>query len=428
MRKISKSILSVFILVPLAGVGILTIMLNWGKGFNPNQAAQQDIYTVSAGNISSTLHLSGKVGYLISEDVVFTANARVQERLVKDGDWVEKGQVLLRLNEEDLKYELENARIKYLNAKERLAEIRDWHNSSTYISSKSQLDYAMARCEEAEKKYKENLELYQAKAISKQELNSSEFDLKRARSDLEVAKAQFAETAAKGDEKALEKARSEFIIADIDFRKAQEAMAHRDILAPVSGVVSIKQSSSSSSDSRTALEKLFSKNTTVSAGDIFVTISDQSILTVDVKVDEFDVYRVKENQPCKICIPALGGRQFSGHVASISPMASENSQAFYLVRCQINQLNPPLRLGMTGQVDIFLEEKRNVLVVPTSALVKKEGVSGVYLAESDPPRFCPVRVGLNNGELAEILNGLSAGQKIFRIVPAKLLTSESNGA
>jgi len=423
MNKIFKFILSLLIAGLFAGVGIF-FMFNRGQSLNSNQEDYQKIYTVTARNISSNLQLSGKVNYLISEDVVFTTNARVKEKLVKDGDRVEKGQMLIRLNEEDLIYALENARVKYINANNKLNEIKNWQGSSSYISSKYQLANASARCEDVEKKYKENLDLYQAKAISKQDLDSSEFELKLARSELEITKAQFTETMAKGDKKAMEEAQSEFIMADIDFRKAKEAMAHKEIFATVSGVITIKQNPS---DSGSAIQKLFSENMSVSPGDIFMTISDKSILTLDVQVDEFDVYRVKENQPCKISIPALPGSEFSGHLVSISSVATEASRALYRVRCQIDQLNPTARVGMSGDVEILLEEKRDVLVAPTSALAKKETVTGVYSVESGSPHFCPVKVGLNNGDLAEILEGISAGQKILRIVPANLLNSKSNG-
>jgi HlyD family secretion protein len=425
MHKIFKFIIGFLIVGLLAGVGTYAFMFNHRRGPNPGQEAGRNLYIVVAGNISSKLRLSGRANFLVSENIAFTTNAHVKEKLVNDGDSVEKGQVILRLNEEDLIYELENARGKYLSAKAHLDEIENWQNSSNYISSKNQLANVLTRCKDSERKYKENQDLLQAKAISKQDLDTSEYDLKLARSDLDVAKASFKETAAKGEEKAQEEARSAFTVAEIDFRKAKEATAHKEIIAPISGVITIRQKSPD--NSADSLEKLLSKNSSVSASDIILTISDQSIFTVDVQVDEFDVYRVKENQPCKITIPALPGKEFTGHVVSISATSSETSRAVYQVRCQLDQLNPPVRLGMSGNVEILLAEKKNILVVPTSALVKKGTTTGVYLAGSGSDRFCPVSVGLNNGDMAEIAEGLSAGQKILSIVPAKLLNSESNG-
>lgn len=418
MRKFFKVVISFLIVGLLAVVGIYIFIFS--RRHTPVQKACQDVYTVAAGNISSSLRLSGKVSYLISKDVTFPpTNACIKEKLVRDGDMVKKDQVLIRFNEEDLIYGLETARVKYLSAKNKLDEVKNWYSSSVYIGSKYHLVNSSAKCEDAEKRYKENLNLYQAKAISKQDLDRSELELQQARSDLEIAKAQFTETAAKGNEKALKGAQSEFIIADIDFRKGEAAMDYIEIVAPVSGVITIKQQQSQSPGS--SLEKLLTENMAVSPGDIFMSISDQSRLAVDVQVDEFDVYQVKENQPCKISIPALPGKEFFGSVAFISSIASQESRSFFRVRCQIDQLDPPVMVGMSGNVEILLEEKKDVLVVPTSALVKKGMITGVYLAETGSLNLCPVSLGLNDGDLVEILDGLSAGQKILRFVPASLL-------
>jgi hypothetical protein len=74
-----------------------------------------------------------------------------------------------------------------------------------------------------------------------------------------------------------------------------------------------------------------------------------------------------------------------------------------------NKLKP----GMYARVDLTVEDKTNVLVVPKIALVDSQGERGVYQpSEDNRAKFKPVKVGIENNEIAEILEGLSEGEQI----------------
>ncbi|OPX20870.1 MAG: hypothetical protein BZ151_01775 [Desulfobacca sp. 4484_104] len=87
-------------LVAAGVVLILLLFLLWGRKSRGPISSHQ-VYTVTTGDITAKLHLSGTIQPLYSADVASLIDGRIKEALVKDGDRVEKGQLLIRLSEED---------------------------------------------------------------------------------------------------------------------------------------------------------------------------------------------------------------------------------------------------------------------------------------------------------------------------------------
>ena len=81
---------------------------------------------------------------------------------------------------------------------------------------------------------------------------------------------------------------------------------------------------------------------------------------------------------------------------------------------------------MYAKVNLEVETRENVLVVPKVALVDSEGQRGVYQAnDENRARFKPVKVGLEDNDRAEILDGLSEGERSSRPAPARCAATTS---
>ncbi len=401
------------------GVGallLIIILYFMFSGRNRSSQQNQEFYAVTTGDVVRQIQLAGTVQPLFSEDVPSMVNARIKKVLFKDGDLVSKGQFLIQFNEDDLITKLETERARYLQSKAKLREIKDWQSSAQFVNAKTGLSNAETDYEDKEKTYQQNQELFRLKAISRNDLDRSKIELDRARSTLEGAKASFAEVVRKGDKDALQEARSGAIAAEIAYQDAKRALAYKEITAPYTGVVTMKQQSGGVLG---GAEKSVSENRTVSPGEILLTISDRDRFTADAQVDEYDIFKIHLNQPCRINIPALPKESFAGKIISISSDKSGKSASFQ-VRCQINNPGSLLKVGMTANILIPLAEKKGVLVVPLSSLTKRRGVDGVFLAGGKEPKFHPVQVGLSDNDLAEITQGLTAGQRILRKIPGQL--------
>lgn len=411
--NISKKVPSKKILGLVALTIVVCLYFLWPGHRRDNVSAESDTYKVIRGDIASKLRQGGTIEAIKTESVASVINGRNNEVLVKEGDFVQKGQVLIRFREEDLLSKLETERAKYIKAKSRLDEVKNWYSSSTFINAKTNLETSRASCEDAGNTYKQNQELFKAKAIAKQDMDKSLLEFNRARASLEGAQAQFEEAKIKGNADALKEAMAGFIADKIAFKDAEMALAQKDVRAPCSGVVSLRQGVQNA-----AAEKAVSLNRTVSPGEFLLTIADHDRLCVDCKVDEFDIYRIRLGQECKIIIPALSGEAFDGRVVGIAPQTSEKG-TFFQVRSEIEKPSTLLKVGISATVEITFEEKNGVLVVPLSALVKQGGRMGVYLITGEKPQFTEVKIGLTDNDVAEVIDGLSEGKEILRRATVK---------
>jgi HlyD family secretion protein len=392
---------------------VLSLYFLWPGQKREDLATESDICKVVREDIASKIRQGGTIEALKTVTVSSGINGKINEVLVKDGDFVKKGQVLIRFREEDLLSKLETERSKYIKSKSRLEEVKGWQKSSTFINAKTNLETSRASCEDADNTYKQNQDLFKAKAIAKQDLDKSLLELTRARAALEGAQAQFEEAKVRGNADALKEAKAAFIADEIAFKDAEMALAQKDVKAPCSGVVSLRQPGATGTT-----ERAISINRSVSPGEFLLTIADHDRLCVDCKVDEFDIYRIRLGQECKIIIPALSGEAFAGRVVGIAPQTSDKG-TFFLVRSEIEKPSALLKVGISATVEITFEERNGVLVVPLTALVKRGGQLGVYLINGKKPRYTEVKIGLTDNDVAEVVDGLSEGQEVLRRAPAK---------
>ena len=112
-------------------------------------------------------------------------------------------------------------------------------------------------------------------------------------------------------------------------------------------------------------------------------------------------------------VDAFPDEKFAGQIARVSPILDPATRTAPM---EVEIPNPTFRLkpGMYAKVNLEVETRENVLLVPKIALVDSEGQRGVYQANEDNrAQFKPVKVGLEDTERAEILEGLAEGETII---------------
>ncbi|WP_052737916.1 efflux RND transporter periplasmic adaptor subunit [Bacillus sp. SA1-12] len=179
---------------------------------------------------------------------------------------------------------------------------------------------------------------------------------------------------------------------------------------------------------------------TISMGTEMIEITDYSNLEMVVNVDELDISKVKVGQTAQIDVSALPNTEFTGTVTSVSKEANESessSVAQYAVNVKINKPTG-IKVGMTAEAVITTESKENVVTVPIEAVQKQgdqyyvlvpaegedttesgqaEGQQNSDVEATDAKSATQttqktVEVGLQNEEVAEIVNGISAGDEV----------------
>jgi HlyD family secretion protein len=148
-----------------------------------------------------------------------------------------------------------------------------------------------------------------------------------------------------------------------------------------------------------------------------MTLGDVQELYVKGKVDETDIGLVKVGQPVRVTVDAYKNRTFQGKVFRIAPMGVEKDNVTrFEVRVSIANDLDLLKVNMSANAEIVLDEHRNVLVIPESALIyneKRETFVEVPDASTRTGRRqVAVKIGLGNGARTELLSGLKLGDKV----------------
>src|SRR5262249_34938999 len=147
-----------------------------------------------------------------------------------------------------------------------------------------------------------------------------------------------------------------------------------------------------------------------SSATLIMTLGDVSSVYIRGEVDEADIGKTACGQPVRTKVESFPGESFEGVVKRIAPMGKElNNVTTFEVRVTISNPTGKLRANMTANAEIVLEERKNVLLIPETALVYDKDKS-VSVQRLDPSakagwRKAPVKVGISNGQRTQLVEG-----------------------
>jgi len=163
----------------------------------------------------------------------------------------------------------------------------------------------------------------------------------------------------------------------------------------------------------------------VQAGGKLATLAPTSSLVASAEVSQLDVAQLKVGQQVTLTFDALDGAETSGTVdeiadtpASSTAEAGTSTVVQYPVTVRIGKLPSGARTGMTGQASVVTASRRNVVVVPSSAVGGTSANPSVQVVEDGTTVTRPVVVGLVTTQGSEILTGLEAGEQVVTGVTA----------
>jgi HlyD family secretion protein len=247
-------------------------------------------------------------------------------------------------------------------------------------------------------------------------ITESELGAVRLSARLAEEKAKQAETALglirnrkEADEKL---ALAEVQKARVSVEDARERLADTELRAPVTGIL---------------LKKLVEEGQIVasgisatSGGTSIAVVADVSRLMVEANIDETDITKVKIGQPVDISLASGSKERFKGRVDLILPRGEVDSNVIvFKVRIGIEgDIFGRVYAGMTAAVEIRVGERKGALLVPSEALRVENGGTVVHLPAGEGHTSTAVKVGLDNGVKAEILEGLGDNAEILIPKPA----------
>ena len=216
--------------------------------------------------------------------------------------------------------------------------------------------------------------------------------------------------------------------ADITRLDENKAKAQRDLdrtkgylqnmvlRAPRAGIVQVKQNPRAQGASRRSRPP-FQEGDSVWAGATIAEIPDLTSMRAELRLEEIDRGRVREGQPVTIRVDAVPGATFQGKVTWLSPIATLVFRRFppeknFPAHASIDNLDDRLRPGMSGTVDIVVERRADVLVIPTKASFQIDGKPTVFIKTAIGFRRQSIDVVARNSNDIVIGDSLKEGEVI----------------
>jgi len=294
------------------------------------------------------------------------AGGRIELLAVKEGDKVRKGQLLMRLWNDDLRAEQAYARAQLDTARRRITE-------------------ACTLADLAQRDFKRQEQLLRQGFISEAAL-----DTLRTQADARVAVCDTAKS-----DVAQAKAR-----VDVVGTASQRTLLVAPFDGTVAKIVGEVGEYSTPSPPGVAMPPA-------------IDLIDESCLYVKAPMDEVDAPKIAVGQPVRITLDALPGRSFAGKVRRIAPYVTAVEKQARTVEIEVDFDDPQsagrLLVGYSADVEVILDLRREVLRVPSSALLQGERV---LLLQDGRLIERPVKTGIANWEHTEIAQGLQGGERI----------------
>ncbi|MCR4402933.1 MAG: efflux RND transporter periplasmic adaptor subunit [Firmicutes bacterium] len=479
-RRKSKRRLWVAGVVAVCAIGVAGYAAYRGLFLNNRGAASsQELYQlvpVQTGSITLRVTASGTVKPGSSYDVVPKVSGTVSEVLVKQGDAVKKGQVLVVLDDTDARERLqeardnlavaeaklaeaetqarlaptqsqlqvEQARANLLNAEAKLAELKEGATPHDIEQARSQVTQAQLTAESAKKDYDRNKALFDQGAVSRQQLETSESKYLAAVESLKSAQRNLESLLAGPDPDDLAAAEAAVAQAKLNMALAE---ANADTTNVQQQLLTARAQVAQARNAVSAAERNLSLTRVVSPIDGTVTsvaaqvgqlagqstalvvVADLTQLEVVANVDETDVHKIKVGQPADVKVESVPGKVFSGVVESVATQGKVISSVVYFeVGVRVTDDTRTLLPGMTADVDVVLDRRTNVLTIPNAALEERRGrTMARTLNESGEPFFKRVELGISDGTVTEVVSGLEPGEMVAIRRAGSTSTSSTTG-
>src|SRR5579872_3217077 len=434
------------------GIGVGTAALLGGGTWLAIWQINKNVVTVQTApavrqDVTSLVTASGEVKPLTYTNVLGEGIGKITEIDVKEGDHVKKGDVLLRLEsvQPAADVDAQRAGIQSADAGIKSAEANDASTQADIKSRAADLEHAKLDWDRAQQLFNKGL-------IAKQD-----FDTSKATYDGAVAALASAQARADQARAQLNQARSGLSQNQAMLNRLRDVLRKTTYTAPIDGVV-------------TYIAVRVGENVVPgiqnATGSYLMTISDMSVVTSEVMVDETDIVSVKLGEDAEVTIDAIPGKFFHGKVTEVgtqavlrssglaSTQSTTGNQEAKDFKVVVTLQNPPdgLRPGLSSTAKITTAQKKNVMTVPIQALAertkkdleeaakengqdsvtlaagrpaageaaassstldKNPEIQGVFVVRNKRAIFVPVATGITGVTDIEVLNGLQEGDQII---------------
>lgn len=421
-KRSRKSLVIALATIGLLGAGVASWTL-----FSAPAATPYTVVNVRRGNLATTISATGKVQAVTTVQVGTQVSGTVSELHADFNDHVKAGQIIARLDPSQIEAQMQQARATMAASQAAVEMVRSNSDSqaASVQASKANVDRAASVLLEADRAYKNTVALVDAGALAARQTEITEAARSQAAAQKAQADAQYNQTVAqaKASKAQLEQAMAQATQSKAAVDVAGVNLERTIIRSPIDGVVVARN-----------VDVGQTVAASLQAPTLFLIAQDLTKMQVLADVDEADVGQLKPDSKVTFTVDAFPTETFDGTISQIrlSPNVVQNVVTYTAV---ISVENPKMQLrpGMTATVTATVAEKRDVLVVPNSALrfkpdtaqaatpaaqgSKKGGTRGngttLYKVNGSELKPVRVRLGMTDGVSTEVMGGeLAEGDRI----------------
>lgn len=436
MKMWKKVTIGLVVVVALGAIVLISV-----------NAANKGVVTVQTAKVTkqdtlvSVVTASGEVKPTTYTNITAQGFGRITGILVKEGDHIKIGDRLLL--QESVQA---NADVQAQSAAITSSESAVQAAEASYKAAQADLVSQRANLEKAKLDYDRGQGLYKDGLIPKQD-----FDQRKTSFDAAVAAADSAQARVSSLKAQLDQTRSQVNQSRAVLVRTKDVLSKTTYTSPINGIVSYLP---------VRVGEYVVPGIQNSTGSFLMTLSDMSVVTAEVKVDETDIVNVRIGQDADVTIDAVPGKTFKGKVTEIGSQAvlrssglattqsTTSTQEAKDFKVVVTLASPPenLRPGLSTTAKIKTAVKQNVVAVPIQALAvrtrkdledaakntkkdsgvtlaaplptptstdpKKDEIQGVFVVNGKKAVFRPVETGIAGVTDIEITKGLQPGDEI----------------
>jgi HlyD family secretion protein len=320
-------------------IGIITVVIAGVLYyfFTQDKEEGNDFIKVS-GNIEAT-----------EVDVGFKISGRIVSRFFEEGDWVDQGKVLAKLDDDDLRNRLEVARATLMSAQARLSKLLAGSRPEEIREAEAAMNQAKSDLENKEAHYERLKPLFERGVIPKDTLDNAEAAFKMAKASLQRATETYLLVKEGPRKEDIDDARAQVEQARASLKLTETQLSYTTLYSPISGVVLVKSGEIGE---------------VVNPGTSIVTLADIENVWLKAYIPETDLSKVKWGQEAIVTTDLRPRKEYKGRISFISSQAEftpkqiqtekERVTLVYRIKIDIANKDRELKPGMPADGKILL--------------------------------------------------------------------------
>jgi RND family efflux transporter MFP subunit len=355
---------------------LVVVLLTVSLGYRVSQAVKQqakpaaaprvavptvEISKVRMGPLNEKVFLVGALKPVAQVDVVSKMTGRIDQLKAEIGDWVQKGTLIAKVDEDEVRQQVNRAAAALEVAKASL--------------SQKQTDKEILK-----KELDRTIELHENQLIPRRDLDTADARYRGAIAQEKLAEAQIDQ-------------------AQAELRELRVRLDNTRILAPISGLVG---------------KRHLDNGALVNPSMPVVSLVDLSTMVMEINAPEKDLVKIRTGLEAGIVLDAYPEQKFKGRVIRLSPILDPATRTGS-VEIEVPNPNMLLKAEMFARVELDLGTRHNTLLIPREALISHDQQRGVFKLQEDTARFQAVDAGVSQGGEVEVISGLKEGEAVITL-------------